>query len=70
MTTSIDATEAIDEADVEDMVDAEAAAVVVLGELDGIATETAADGASADLEVWIELETSSAETAAFSLCLA
>ena len=70
MTTSIDATEAIDEADVEDMVDGEAAAVVVVGELDGIATETAADGASADLEVWIELETSSAETAAFSLCLA
>ena len=68
MTTSIDATEAIDEADVEEMVDAEAAAVV--GELDGIATETVADGASADLEVWIELETSSAETAAFALCLA
>ena len=51
LTTSIDATEAIDEADVEEMVDAEAAAVVVVGEIDGIATETVADGASADLEV-------------------
>ena len=71
MSSSIDGTEPEDEADVEEMLDAEAAVVVVVGELDGVAIEKVVAGAAeaADLEVWIERETSTAEMAAFDLCL-
>ena len=65
MITSIDATEDVDEAVVEEIAEA---AVVVVGEVDGVATETVLVGA-AELEVWIENESSAAETGAFALCL-
>ena len=69
MITSIDATEDVDEADVEEIAEA---AVVVVGEVEGVATETVLVGAAgaAELEVWIEDESSAAETAEFALCLA
>ena len=56
MTTSIDATEDEDNADIEAVVDAEAAVVVVVGELDGVATDTVVVGSAeaAELDVWIE----------------
>ena len=65
----MDATEAVDETNVEEIAEA---AVVVVGEVDGVATETVLVGAAeaAEFEVWIEKESSAAEIAAFALCLA
>ena len=53
----MDATEAVDETNVEEIAEA---AVVVVGEVDGVATETVLVGAveAAELEVWIANESS------------
>ena len=53
----MDATEAVDETNVEEIAEA---AVVVVGEVDGVATETALVGSAgaSELEVWIENESS------------